>query len=75
MRQTPSWKHQVPEDYQMEKDGVVGNFEEALRFLIESVKKSEGVYSSTLIEYDRLRGNDHFTSTRKQEFGTFKEEK
>ncbi len=74
MKREPAWKHELPENYNMTEDGVVGNFEAALQYLIDTIKNEEGLYSTTLAQFDSLRGNDWYTQTGSQLHGIYKGE-
>ncbi len=52
---------------QITKDDVVGNFEAALQYLIDTIKAKEAPHSTTLAQFDSLRGNDWYTQTRAQQ--------
>ena len=77
MRQIPRWEVDIDdiENYDPLCDGVVGDFETALTTLLQRVKDKEGAFSPTLLEWDRLRGNDWFTGTKREVLGTYGKEK
>ncbi len=52
---------------QLTKDKVVGNFEAALQYLIDTIKAKEAPHSTTLAQFDSLRGNNWYTQTRAQQ--------
>lgn len=75
-KQVPAWAFylKVPyEEYNPTEHGVVGNFEAALQFLINYTKDKEGFYSPTLVEFDKIRGNDWYTTTRRELYGSHEE--
>lgn len=72
-KRSPRWvcDLKIPyEDYNPEEHGIVGNFENALHFLINCIKDNEGFYSPTILEFDKIRGGDWYTSTRLELYGS-----
>ncbi len=72
---TPCWLFDLkvdPEVYDREEHGVVGNFDLALRNLIQGVKEGR-TGSDLLYEWDKTRGNDWYTQTNLELFGSHKE--
>ncbi len=70
-RHNPNFHWDASIDFDIDKtrttDNVVGDFEAALQYLIDTIKAKEGQYSTTLAQFDSLRGNDWYTQTRAQQ--------
>lgn len=46
---------------------IVGDFPRAIRSVIHNLVEGEKSYQSILYEWDKIRGNDWFTSTKATE--------
>ena len=76
MFKSPSWGRQLKgpmEQYDKEEHGVVGDVDLAIRQLVGDLIEGKRSYYDILCRWDSTRGNDWYTQTQKDLFGSHEE--